>query len=269
MSVLKVACPKCGQKVSGDETFYGRKVNCPICTSKIEFPEGPALSSTASSFTPTPPAGGGSAPQEPAFDTLVPGYGAPGPVPPAGSDSPPSSSSQGPQPPSMDEAPPQAGLSVDKNLHKDDPVYPDPPQREHDYPDPPQREHDPHDSPAPKKETRSEDFGSTSQAAAPFSGDDDDSPSAMPGTLTLVCGVLACLGGGLVFAPIAIIVGHILSGKSKDNPDARPTANQRRAKIGMILGYVSVALTILFLLVILLTKSKWAPWLSSLLQGGA
>ncbi len=41
MAVLKVACPKCGQRVSGDESFYGTSVECPICTSKIPFPENP------------------------------------------------------------------------------------------------------------------------------------------------------------------------------------------------------------------------------------
>lgn len=41
MAVLKVACPKCGQKVSGDESFFGTTVDCPVCSSKIPFPEPP------------------------------------------------------------------------------------------------------------------------------------------------------------------------------------------------------------------------------------
>ena len=43
MAVIKVACPKCGQKVSGDESFYDKYVNCPICTSKIMFPANPSI----------------------------------------------------------------------------------------------------------------------------------------------------------------------------------------------------------------------------------
>ena len=38
MATIKVACPKCGQKVSGDESFYGTVVECPICSSDILFP---------------------------------------------------------------------------------------------------------------------------------------------------------------------------------------------------------------------------------------
>jgi len=38
MATIKVACPKCGQKVSGDENFYGSVVECPICSSDIQFP---------------------------------------------------------------------------------------------------------------------------------------------------------------------------------------------------------------------------------------
>ncbi len=38
MATIKVACPKCGQKVSGDETFSGSKVECPICSADIHFP---------------------------------------------------------------------------------------------------------------------------------------------------------------------------------------------------------------------------------------
>lgn len=39
MAVIKQACPKCGQRVSGDESFYGTSVDCPICSAKIFFPD--------------------------------------------------------------------------------------------------------------------------------------------------------------------------------------------------------------------------------------
>ena len=38
MATIKIACPKCGQKVSGDESFFGTTVTCPVCTSDIHFP---------------------------------------------------------------------------------------------------------------------------------------------------------------------------------------------------------------------------------------
>ena len=38
MATIKVACPKCGQKVSGDETFAGAVVTCPVCSADIHFP---------------------------------------------------------------------------------------------------------------------------------------------------------------------------------------------------------------------------------------
>lgn len=44
MAVLKVACPKCGQRVSGDDSFYGTSVECPVCTAKVVFPEKPGRS---------------------------------------------------------------------------------------------------------------------------------------------------------------------------------------------------------------------------------
>jgi hypothetical protein len=39
MAVIKQACPKCGQRVSGDESFFGTSVDCPVCSAKIEFPD--------------------------------------------------------------------------------------------------------------------------------------------------------------------------------------------------------------------------------------
>ena len=54
MAVLKVACPKCGQRVSGDESFYGTSVECPICTSKIPFPANPAASPASPKPDPIP-----------------------------------------------------------------------------------------------------------------------------------------------------------------------------------------------------------------------
>ncbi|MFV1994674.1 MAG: DUF4190 domain-containing protein [Verrucomicrobiales bacterium] len=38
MAVIKIACEKCGQRVSGDETFLGKSVPCPVCSHEIPFP---------------------------------------------------------------------------------------------------------------------------------------------------------------------------------------------------------------------------------------
>jgi len=39
MAVVKVYCSRCGQRVSGDESFFGTTVQCPVCSSEIQFPE--------------------------------------------------------------------------------------------------------------------------------------------------------------------------------------------------------------------------------------
>ena len=39
MATFKIACPECGQKVSGDESFLGAIIDCPLCNTKIKFPK--------------------------------------------------------------------------------------------------------------------------------------------------------------------------------------------------------------------------------------
>lgn len=55
MATIKVACPKCGQKVSGDEGFYGTVVECPICSSDILFPGQKRPVSAPGAWDPVPP----------------------------------------------------------------------------------------------------------------------------------------------------------------------------------------------------------------------
>jgi len=55
MAVIKIACTKCGQRVSGDESFYGTTVECPVCSSIIAFPE-PIISGSAPAPQAAPPA---------------------------------------------------------------------------------------------------------------------------------------------------------------------------------------------------------------------
>ncbi len=69
MAVIKIACTKCGQRVSGDESFYGTTVECPVCSSIIAFPEpiqNTSPSTAAQSPTPNP-AGN---PTDPGMPTL-------------------------------------------------------------------------------------------------------------------------------------------------------------------------------------------------------
>lgn len=65
MAVIKVACPKCGQRVSGDESFYGTTVECPVCTSTIRFPGDPQPpKDSSSSGSPRPAVPPASPPSE-------------------------------------------------------------------------------------------------------------------------------------------------------------------------------------------------------------
>ncbi|MCF6314613.1 MAG: DUF4190 domain-containing protein [Verrucomicrobiales bacterium] len=56
MAVIKIACTKCGQRVSGDESFYGTTVECPVCSSIIAFPEPIICDPPAAAPTPAAPA---------------------------------------------------------------------------------------------------------------------------------------------------------------------------------------------------------------------
>ena len=63
MAVIKIACSKCGQRVSGDESFYGTTVECPVCSAIIAFPEpeisnqpAPANNPAPADIASTPPA---------------------------------------------------------------------------------------------------------------------------------------------------------------------------------------------------------------------
>jgi hypothetical protein len=43
--IVKVHCGQCGQRVSGDESFFGTVAKCPICSSDIRFPDAPSTES--------------------------------------------------------------------------------------------------------------------------------------------------------------------------------------------------------------------------------
>ncbi len=177
MATIKVACPKCGQKVSGDETFYGTIVECPICSADIRFPGQRRGESKA--------AGGDIRP--------VPAEGSGGDV--------------GPQR-ATPESPIREGAAAAE-------------------------------SPSPGKDPRRDEDAV-----------EDLPPSPLWGALSIVSAVLSlvlCLLGGVLFAPLAIIFGHTALAKARQSP-VQPAPGHTLGAIGLIIGYVSLVLTLLVLL---------------------
>lgn len=190
MATIKVACPKCGQKVSGDETFYGTKVECPVCSSDILFPGQRREEKKPTAIEPVPP-------ERPSADPL------PRPVPPA---------EEKPVTPSLpiatfeESAVPQSAQNT-----------------------PP---------PAPEK--------------APAEDEDegpDLPPSPIYGAISIVSAVLSVVTcvGAILFAPIAIIFGHTALAKARHSP-VQPAPGHTLGAIGLMIGYVSLVITILILL---------------------
>jgi len=200
MATLKVACSKCGQKVSGDESFYGSTVSCPVCTAEIHFPgrkpDGAKQARATGGQLPTASAGQLPHPPEGSPDAVSaePGPGLP--------DS------------AVDEAPPQAaaGASAEMPL------------------------------PLPSRD-----------APTSSPGDGPSVPSPLFAAMSLVSailGVVTCLGG-ILFAPLAIIFGHTALARGRHSP-VQPPPGQTLAVVGLVVGYVSLALTILVLAALVL-----------------
>ena len=216
MATIKVACPKCGQKVSGDETFFGTSVDCPICSAEIKFPE------TA------PEAASSSAPAEEAPPTAHTG---PQPVPPREEEGVKPGPEAGELPPAFtDEEVPQA--------------------------------------PQPGAEPEEDD-----EAAIPIEKDEEpgEVPSPMYGAISMVSavlGIVTCFGGPL-FAPIAIIFGHMAGSKAKHSP-VQPAPGQTLGAVGMMIGYVNLVFTILGLIVlVVLREMEVIPdgWIRGMITG--
>ena len=170
MATIKVACPKCGQKVSGDETFYGTTVECPVCSSDILFPGQRREEKAPAILDPVPP-------ERPLGDTIS------HPVPPAEE--------------KLETLPPASEKA--------------PVEEEEEGPDLP--------------------------------------PSPIYGAISIVSAVLSvvtCVGGPL-FAPLAIIFGHTALAKARHSP-VQPAPGHTLGAIGLMIGYVSLIITILILL---------------------
>jgi DNA-directed RNA polymerase subunit RPC12/RpoP len=195
MATIKVACPKCGQKVSGDESFFGSVVECPICSSDILFPGQKRPGISPGVLTPVAP--------EPVKDPV------PVPREPASPDTSPDAVIRCA---TFDEMPPE--------------IRPGKP-----------------------------DERTTTPPSAPREGSDDEGdelllpPSPIYGAISIVSailGVVTCVGG-ILFAPLAIIFGHTALAKARHSP-VQPAPGHTLGAIGLMIGYVSLVLTILLLL---------------------
>ncbi len=203
MATIKVACPKCGQKVSGDEAFFGTSVECPVCSAQIHFPESAPNSAPAASEN-SPSANDAS--KTPAR------YTGPQPVPPRDDE----------------EVEPDSGagelLPVVNNEG---------------FTEVEQSEVEP-------ESTESDDIEE---------GDPGAVPSPMFGAISMVSavlGIMTCFGGPL-FAPIAIIFGHMAGSKARHSP-VQPAPGQTLGAVGMMIGYVNLVFTILGLIVLLVLR---------------
>lgn len=211
MAVIKVACPKCGQKVSGDETFIGSEVECPICSSAIRFPGELAAFS---------------------------GVGLPKTEPTKG------------------EAP-STNIPVPPEMPK---VYDDTSEVGHDVV---QQMDDEEDDSADGKSDRSTGSsrerrrkrGRSKKEEIQKEEDEDDFDEAPPspifGAISIVSAVLtvvSCFTLGIIFAPIAIISGHTALAKARHSP-VQPAPGHTLGAIGLMVGYVGLAITIILLAV--------------------
>ncbi|MBP84950.1 MAG: hypothetical protein CMO61_13980, partial [Verrucomicrobiales bacterium] len=80
-------------------------------------------------------------------------------------------------------------------------------------------------------------------------------PSPMFGAISMVSavlGIMTCVGGPL-FAPVAIIFGHMAGARAKQSP-VQPAPGQTLGAVGMMIGYVNLVFTILGLIVLVVLR---------------
>ncbi len=195
MATIKVACPKCGQKVSGDESFFGTVVECPVCSADIRFPG-----------------------RHPEADAEKPG---------------------------------EEGLPAPGASRKIEPVPPEPVPAE---PGPPADDVAGESTSAALPETEETSRGASGAAEADDDALSDEVPSPLWGALSIVSGALGLvgcpLGAGMVFAPLAIVCGHTALAKARHSP-VQPAPGHTLGAIGLIIGYIGLASTIVLLLLAL------------------
>lgn len=171
MAVLKVACPKCGQRVSGDDSFYGTAVDCPVCTAKVVFPEKP------------------------------------------GSKAPPA-----------EKKPEEPKASEPDSVSNETP---------------------------PSRDTDSIPLPQSGSPPLPAGTDDDHPGSPLLGVISMVIGIVTvvclCLPG-ILLGPIAVVCGHLGLASSRHSR-IRPAPGENMALVGLILGYVGMAVSLVYLVV--------------------
>ncbi len=211
MAVIKVACPKCGQKVSGDESFIGSEVECPICSSAIRFP-GELAAFSGVGIPKTEPA------KEEVPSTNVP-------------------------------VPPEKPKGYDDTSEVGHDVV----QRRDDEDDDPSESRSEKPGRAPRERRRKS--SRSKKEATPSEEEEDDfneePPSPIFGAISIVSAVLtvvSCFSLGIVFAPLAIISGHMALAKARHSP-VQPAPGHTLGAIGLMVGYVSLAITIIVLAV--------------------
>lgn len=207
MAVIKVACPKCGQKVSGDEGFIGSEVECPICSSSIRFPGELAAYS--------------------------------------GVDLPKSESSEKESPSTHVPVPPEKPKGYDDTSEVGHDVV----QRKEDDDEDVEGE-DEKETGSPRERRRKRNK-SRKEEIEDDEDLDESPPSPMFGAISIVSAVLtvvSCFTLGFIFAPIAIISGHMALAKARHSP-VQPAPGHTLGAIGLMVGYVGLAITIMMLAV--------------------
>jgi DNA-directed RNA polymerase subunit RPC12/RpoP len=214
MATIKVACPKCGQKVSGDESFHGTTVECPVCSADIRFPGEKRGNASGSPIIPVPPDPGPQARAEtrPAADH----DSKPDAVLPRAADEP----GTNPAPPPSPALPGNAAPAVKLEAGTETPGT----------------------SAAPPSADGDEEDEI-----------DDLPPSPIWGAISIVSAVLSIVTcvGGILFAPIAIICGHTALAKARHSP-VQPAPGHTLGAIGLMIGYVSLVLLIITLFLTLI-----------------
>ncbi|NNE94044.1 MAG: DUF4190 domain-containing protein [Verrucomicrobiales bacterium] len=226
MAIIKVACPKCGQKVSGDESFFGTTVECPICTSQIPFPENPHAAPA-----PVPPTPEDSTPKEPPLPEV-------GDLPTAGE---------------MIDAPQR---KTPRDEPKDEAIN-DLPSASDSFDDEPDDSKSASEAPsidADEIPDSSKEKESSKPVPAQDGRDeyDDAPPSPILGASALVLGLLNVITfcfGGILLAPGAIICGHIALARAKHSP-VQPAPGRMLALVGLVLGYLGLVVVLVGLIVL-------------------
>lgn len=295
MATIKIACKKCGQKVSGDERFFGTTVQCPICSSDIEFPEKadedssggdddvsklPTVMDEMPAGLPTAPRPAGPPPEDepempkPYQKSEPAGENQPGPAAPA--EQPQQQTlQQQQQQPAPQQMPQYQGVPQQQQLPQGLPgqQLPGGPLMQPGMPAQPGMpvggafdqqggmvtQGMPMSAPAP--------FGAMTvqpgqtvapgmMPGVPLQHDpnvagadrgsiDDNTSGAMP-LVTMMFGIFSVITlSGLIIGPIAIIMGHLTLIKVNE----KDKASKMKTTIGLILGYASLLLLIIALVI--------------------